>query len=132
MMKVHNYSNVVDYLVNWCDENDLRVNVNKTKEIIFDFRKKKEYLTPLKICDKAIDVCTEHKYLGVWFENKLNWNTNTTKMCSKANQRLYFLRKLRSYNVGRDTLLPEHNSICNYLLLHCMVLCHYQERILIN
>ena len=25
------YRNVVDYLVNWCDENDLWVNVNKTK-----------------------------------------------------------------------------------------------------
>ena len=66
-------------------------------------------------------MCTEYKYLGVWFDNKLNWNTNTTNMCSKANQRLYFLRKLRSYNVGRDTLFLFYQSTIQSVITFCCI-----------
>ena len=42
---IHNcewaYRGEVERLAGWCSENDLELNVSKTKEMVFDFRKKK-------------------------------------------------------------------------------------------
>ena len=38
------YRGEVERLVGWCSENDLELNVSKTKEVVFDFRKKKTHL----------------------------------------------------------------------------------------
>ena len=35
------YRGEVERLAGWCSENDLELNVSKTKEMVFDFRKKK-------------------------------------------------------------------------------------------
>ena len=38
------YRGEVERLAGWCSENDLELNVSKTKEMVFDFRKKKTHL----------------------------------------------------------------------------------------
>ncbi|KAF7661151.1 hypothetical protein LDENG_00267420, partial [Lucifuga dentata] len=43
------YREEVEQLVNWCSRNNLLLNVDKTKEIIVDFRKKQPSHTPLHI-----------------------------------------------------------------------------------
>ena len=40
------YRNYVDCFTNWCDQHFLLLNVNKTKEMIFDFRIKKYPILP--------------------------------------------------------------------------------------
>ena len=35
----------------------------------------------------------EHKYLGVWMNNTLQWHTHVTKTCNKANRTLGFLQR---------------------------------------
>ena len=37
-------------------------------------------------------------------DSQLNWNSYTTKVYKKANQRLYFLRKLKFFNVNTKVL----------------------------
>ena len=39
------YRGEVERLAGWCSENDLELNVSKTKEMVFDFRKKKHLLS---------------------------------------------------------------------------------------
>ena len=43
------YREELKHLVDWCDTNNLILNVNKTKEIVVDFRKKQPSHTPLLI-----------------------------------------------------------------------------------
>ena len=43
------YRGEVERLAGWCSENDLELNVSKTKEMVFDFRKKNTPLVPLTI-----------------------------------------------------------------------------------
>ena len=43
------YLGEVERLAGWCSENDLELNVSKTKEMVFDFRKKNTPLVPLTI-----------------------------------------------------------------------------------
>lgn len=59
----------VESLIHWCNENNLLLNVSKTKEMIFYFRRKKPDMQPLSIGDGLV---------------------NCTEILKKARQRLYF------------------------------------------
>ena len=43
------YRNEIEKLVNWCGDNNLSLNVNKTKEIVIDFRKRRGEHAPVYI-----------------------------------------------------------------------------------
>ena len=93
------YRGAVERMVSWCDDNFLLLNVKKTKELIVDFRRKPHPLAPLKIKGEEVEVVEQYKYLGSIIDRKLNWADNTTALVGKGQQRLHFLRKLRSFNV---------------------------------
>lgn len=42
----------------------LVLNVNKTKEIVFNFQKNIQSVQPVKINDMSVEVVNEYKYLG--------------------------------------------------------------------
>ena len=52
----------------------------------------------------SVEIVDKYKYLGTVIDNRLNWNSNTTKVYKKANQRLHFLRKLKSFDVNSKVL----------------------------
>ena len=60
----HDYVSTVREFTEWCDEHNLHLNVSKTKELIFDFRKKSEGLEPLFLHGKEVEQVGEYKYLG--------------------------------------------------------------------
>ncbi len=59
------YREEVRQLVDWCNTNNLLLNVEKTKEIIVDFRKKQHRHTPLIINNTVVEVVSSVKFLGV-------------------------------------------------------------------
>ena len=48
----------------------------------------------IKIGTEIISNSTEEKILGVYFDNKLNFNTHLTKLCKKASQKLHALARM--------------------------------------
>ena len=93
------YRQLVDNFVDWCNQNHLLLNVNKTKEMVVDFRRTTVSTRPLKIMGEEVEVVEDYKYLGVHLNDRLDWSTNTNTVYKKGMSRLYFLRKLRSFNV---------------------------------
>ena len=60
------YREKVDSFVSWCDDNFLLLNVSKTKELVIDFRKKKNVpIIPVKMKGVDIEMVDTYKYLGV-------------------------------------------------------------------
>ena len=51
------------------------------------------------------------KYLGVTISDNLSVKDHIEQLSTKANQRLYVLRKLRSFNGSQNTLLTVYNSL---------------------
>ena len=99
------YFNVIESFYQWCNNNYLLLNVKKTKELIFDFRKTtKEPICPLIINDEEVEVATEIKYLGIMIDNRLNWQAHFNSIYKKANQRMYFLRKLNAIDIDKGIL----------------------------
>ena len=72
----------VDGLVDWCNQNDL-INTKKTEEVIFGLSPD-SYPPPLRIHDQEIKQVTSYKYLGVYIDAALSWNSRTDYVCSKV------------------------------------------------
>jgi hypothetical protein len=111
------YRERIDDFVSWCDENFLVLNASKTKEMVFDFRKKKDTVHPVIIKGETIEIVTEYKYLGVKLDNKLTWSNHIDAVYKKTQSRLFFLRKLRSFNVCNKMLYMFYQSmVCSVMV----------------
>ena len=98
------YFDFVEYFCNWCDEHYLLLNVNKTKEIIFDFRVNKNPIMPISIKGEYVEIVDSYKYLGITIDNKLEWDLHATNVHSKMSQRLFCLRKLNYFHIDKALL----------------------------
>jgi hypothetical protein len=98
------YRQEVNNFVDWCEENYLDLNTGKTKEMIFDTRRKKGSHEPIMIAGVEVEQVESYRYLGVVIDNKLSWHANTDQILKKAHTRMYCLRKLRSFSVREDIL----------------------------
>ena len=105
------YFNEIASTVKWCNENNLLLNVSKTKELIFDFRKHQQTHNPLDIDGTHVDIVHSYKYLGTIIDDKLSWLENTDNIYSKCQQRLYFLRVLKSFGVNNTILNLFYSSV---------------------
>ncbi|KAI3372162.1 hypothetical protein L3Q82_006998 [Scortum barcoo] len=94
------YRQEVEHLEGWCRQNNLCINVKKTKEMIVDFRRGRHLPSPLYIGGTAVEVVSSFRYLGVHISDDLTWSKNTSCLIRKAHQRLYFLRRLRRARAG--------------------------------
>ncbi|KAI4891004.1 hypothetical protein NFI96_004964 [Prochilodus magdalenae] len=125
--------NEVECLDGWCKVNDLVLNTSKTKEIVVDFRrtKKSDHL-PLHISGAEVERVEKVKFLGVHITNHLTWSSNTSYLCMRAQQRLYFLRKLKQAQLPQKLLLNFYRSTIESILSHCMIVwyssCTVSER----
>lgn len=99
------YREEVQHLVDWCQNNNLSLYVQKTKEVAVNFRKSSMAHTPLHINGSAVEMVNSVKFLGVHISADLSWNLNTTTIMKKAQQRFHFLRKLKKASL----LLSSHH-----------------------
>lgn len=115
------YQAEVDSFVSWCEAAHLILNVDKCKELIIDFRKKRNVPVTILINDRPVDVVTSYKYLGIHLDNKLDWKMNSNIIFKKAQSRLFFLRKLRSFDLGRPILNTFYHGIVASVLFYAVV-----------
>jgi len=105
----------------WCSCNNLLLNVSKTKEMLFDFRRSTDPCVPVVIGDKDVEQVTNYKYLGTIVDNKLSWNDNIQNIRLKAHKRLYFLRKLKEFSVSKVIMRLFYNSIVKSVMSFCIL-----------
>ncbi len=89
------YREEVAQLAEWCGANNLSLNVEKTKEVVMDFRRNSVDHPPLTIDTSTVERVSSTKFLGVHITEDLTWTTNTKSISKKAQQRLHFLRRLK-------------------------------------
>src|SRR5271154_2808921 len=85
-----NMSNLeIGNIKNWCSENKLDVNYNKSK--ILDIKHRNSTFVNIALPCYDIEKVQRIKLLGVIFNNQLNWKDHFIILCKKANQRLWCL-----------------------------------------
>ncbi|AWP16803.1 Hypothetical protein SMAX5B_003407, partial [Scophthalmus maximus] len=115
------YRALVDGFVEWVGANHLLLNMDKTREMAIDFRRKRTASQPLFILGEEVETVEDYKYLGVNIDNGLNWKTNSLAVYKKGMSRLYFLRKLRSFNVCSRMLEMFYQSVVASVLFFTVV-----------
>uniref|UniRef100_A0AAQ6IKW0 Alkylated DNA repair protein AlkB homologue 8 N-terminal domain-containing protein n=1 Tax=Anabas testudineus TaxID=64144 RepID=A0AAQ6IKW0_ANATE len=114
------YRREVASLVAWCEDNNLTLNTDKTKEMIVDMRKKSSTHQPLFIRELEVERVSSFKYLGVNISEDLTWTLNTTQLVKKAQQRLYFLRRMRKFGMSPKILNSFYSCVVESVLTSCI------------
>ncbi|KAL0153661.1 hypothetical protein M9458_051026 [Cirrhinus mrigala] len=94
-------------LAEWCGANNLSLIVSKTKEVVMDFRRNSADHALLTIDSSAV-------------ERDLTWTTNTMSLSKKAQQRLHFLRRLKSASLPPPILTTFYRGTIESVLTSCI------------
>lgn len=85
----------IENLNNWCQENNLNLNVDKTKELIVSKKSCNTKLVP----NTGLDRVDNLKVLGVIVDKHLNFNSHVEYVISRAAQSLYAMKKIQSHGL---------------------------------
>ena len=116
------YRKEIQSLINWCENNNLILNPSKTKEMIIDYRKKKEPITPIFINNECIEIVNSFKFLGTTISSDLKWHFNTKLILKKAHQRLYFLRQLKKFHLNKEIMVNFYRAIIESILIFSTII----------
>ncbi|KAI4899020.1 hypothetical protein NFI96_007116 [Prochilodus magdalenae] len=114
------YREEVQRLTDWCRTNNLSLNVDKTKEMVVDFRRTRRDHSPLHINGSTVEIVKSTKFLGVHLAEDLTWSLNTSTITKKAQQRLYFLRRLRKAHLPPPILTTFYRGTIESILSSCI------------
>ncbi|TWW73164.1 putative RNA-directed DNA polymerase from transposon BS [Takifugu flavidus] len=115
------YRCLVRDFVAWCHNNSLQLNTSKTKELVIDFGRDRPRPRPVQIGTEEVEGVQTYKYLGLWLDNRLDWTSNTRQLYKKTQSRMYFLRRLRSFNICRKLLWMFYQSVVASVLSYAVV-----------
>ena len=113
------YFSEIENFVQWCDAHHLTLNVNKTKELVLDPRSVGDH-SPVVIHDSPIEQVSSYKYLGVHLDDTFSWSVHVESLCSRLQQRLYFLRRLRVYGVDKSIMFLFYQAVLESLVRYGM------------
>ncbi|KAK1797761.1 hypothetical protein P4O66_008113 [Electrophorus voltai] len=111
------YLEEIKHLENWCQKNNLLLNVRKTEELIVDCTKKQErHYQSVRINGTMVERVDSFRYLGVHISQDLSWSRHTNSLAKKARQRLYHLRRLRDFRLPSKVLRNLYTSTIESIL----------------
>ena len=104
-------------LSQWCNVNQLTVNVKKTKSVLFGTKK---YLDidrqpNLTLNNESIEYITHYKYLGIELDNNLNYKLHANNVYNLVAHKIYLLSKIRGFVSNKVALLIYKTKILPYL-----------------
>ena len=83
----------------WCQDNNLSLNVIKSKDMIEDYRKKRTEHAPILFDWAALEQVESFKFLGVYITKRLRWSKHTKKVMKRARQNLFPIRRLKIFGM---------------------------------
>jgi hypothetical protein len=92
------YREEVRDLAVWCQDNNLSLNVIKTKEMIVDYRKRRAEHAPILIDGAIGEQVESFKFLGV--TNELSWSKHNKTVVKRARQCLFPFRRLKRFGMA--------------------------------
>ena len=96
----------------WCSDNNLELNVSKTKEIIMDFCRKKCSTSCLTINGAGVELVDSFKLLGIVISSDRSWENKSTSIVNMGCQvRLHLLRQLKNFAFNQSILTHFYRSV---------------------
>ena len=116
---------LVNVIYNWTESNNMKMNIGKCKEMIFDFVRVKQEFLPLTIKDVVVEREKSARILGLILQDNLRWNEHVINhIVKKAGKRLYMLRVFKQSNADTSTLLTVYSTIIRPALEYACEVWH--------
>ena len=109
------YREEVRVLAMWCRDNNLSLNVIKTKEMIAGYKKRRTEYAPILIEGAVVEQIGSFKFLGVHTTNKLTWSKHTKTVVKRSRQNLFSLRRLKRFDMGPQILKRFYSCTIDWL-----------------
>ena len=106
-------------LAGWCHDNDLFLNVSKTKELLLCNLRDNPVHNSLIIDGNNVEQVDSFKYLGTVIDKRLGFQEHSIEIIKKARKRLYIMKKLYARRVSGP--LRVH---CYTTFIECIFLYH--------
>ena len=98
-------------LVEYCQENEMMINAEKTKVMLFNTGRDYDFLPKLSISNGSVlEVVEECQLLGVKIRSDLKWSDNTDYLCKRAYARIWMMRRLKSLGADTNDMLDVFNK----------------------
>jgi len=90
--------NDLNLLNEWCIKNGMKVNVPKTKGMLFKSnRKTNQTALVITVGDTSVEMVKEFKYLGITLNETLNFEKHFTKVCTMMNSRVFMINRYKNH-----------------------------------
>ena len=86
------------------------INKNKTKAMLFNPCKSKDFMPDVRIGSQLIEVTEEIRLLGVTVSSDLKWSSNTENLVKKASKRLWLIRRLKNMGASQWDLVDMYTK----------------------
>ena len=100
------------------------LHAGKTKNMIFNFSKNKQFSTNLKVKGETVETLQETKILGTILSEDARWNSNTQKIVKDANKRLTLLHAASKFTSKTSDLKHIYMSFIRSKLETSAVVWH--------
>ena len=104
----------VDMVGLWTNQNDMRLNSEKCKEMIIDFSRNFSLTSGIRsvtIGEQVLERVEHAKMLGVTISNNLTWSKHVDNIVSKAGKRVYMLYQLKRAGISQLDLVKIYVSV---------------------
>ena len=88
----------------WTKEKKMKLNVKKTKNMLFNFSKKHQFSTNLTLMNEEIEMVKETSLLGTIITDQITWDRNTEELTKKAYQRMQLLNAAAAFTSKKKDL----------------------------
>ena len=117
---------VADKLVEWCNDNRMRINTSKTNEMLIYFGKTfiKSDITVTMINNTSIKRVETFKLLGVIFSSDLTWRAHVDYIISKASKRIFVVYQLVRSGLCVNDVIAVYSSLIRSVLEYACPVWH--------
>ena len=95
----------IDEIQDYARANDMKLNLKKTKFMLFNQCSSIDFMPTLSLEGKEIELVEEMKILGVVLTSDLKFSSNTEYMIKRAYKRVWMLRRLKNLGASNHQLV---------------------------
>jgi hypothetical protein len=113
------YMAEVNRILMQCKELNLIINASKTKEMVFTTQRSPLPPQSLTINGVAIEICKTIKYLGLFIDADLRFNSHVKHIVTKARQRFYIIASFYKLGMTSVNLKLLFRSFVMSIVMYC-------------
>ena len=102
----------------------MKLNIRKTKNLIFNFSKKYQFTTKLNVDKENIEMVRETTLLGTVITDRLTWDRNTEELVKKGYKRMRLLSTAAAFTNNRKELKDIYLTFIRSILEQSAVVWH--------